>query len=75
MKITCEMVFEYENGELAAKVLEAVKVDNEGYVESSVRGSHLVSKIEEGDPRRLGNTLDDLLACVSVAEASLRETF
>jgi len=68
MKIKCELVFEYENAETASKILKAVEIDNHGFVNAKIMENQIISHIEASTLMSLLHTLDDYLACVSVAE-------
>lgn len=68
MKASCRLVIEYQSEAIAEAVLRAIEVDNEGYVTSERRGSAVVSTMEANGIPRLLQTVDDLLACITVAE-------
>lgn len=68
MKITCRLELEFEDRETARSIHEAVKLDNEGYIESRVEGSKLVAETGSDNIMTVRNTLDDYLACVTVAQ-------
>ncbi len=68
MKVSCNLIFEYENSEKAEKVLRSIKVDDLDFVESRLHGEKLEVFIESKSVSSLIHTLDDYLACLSVAE-------
>ncbi len=68
MKVSCKLEFSYESEEEAKAVLKAVEVDNEEFVKTSLEGKKLLSKVESDSIPSLIHTLDDYLACVSIAE-------
>lgn len=68
MKIDCTLEFFYEDEKKARNILESVDVDNYGFVNASVQGSKLVSKIEAKNLQSLLHTLEDYLSCISIAE-------
>lgn len=68
MKLSCKLEFTYESEEEAKAVLKAVEVDNEEFVKTSLEGKKLLSKAESDSIPSLIHTLDDYLACVSIAE-------
>jgi hypothetical protein len=68
MKIGCTLEFFYEDEKKARDILESVDVDNYGFVNASVQGSKLVSKIEAKNLQSLLHTLEDYLSCISIAE-------
>ncbi len=71
MKVKCEIVMEYSDEETAAAILEAVRSDNEGYVESELTGSRIVFRAESESAMSLSHTINDLLACIKAAENSI----
>jgi hypothetical protein len=68
MKVTCKLEFSYGSEEEAQAVLKAVEVDNYEFVKTSLEGTKLVSTLESDSIPSLIHTVDDYLACVSVAE-------
>jgi len=67
MKASCVLTFEFKSPETAKKVHRSIKLDDEGFVRSRVKGATLEASIESGSVASLLHTLDDYLACVSVA--------
>ena len=65
--VVCEITLEFPSDEHATRVLQAVETDNEGYVRAELHGSRLTTRIEAHSLKSLLHTLDDFLACVSVA--------
>lgn len=65
--VICEIVLEFPSEEHASSVLRAVETDNEGYVRAEAHGVNLTTRIEAASLKSLLHTLDDFLACVSVA--------
>ena len=68
MKIVCEIDIEYESKKKAEAVNSSIEVDNFDFVKSTVSGKKLNAKIESDSVSSLIHTIDDYLACVSVAE-------
>ncbi len=52
----------------AVSILDSVDADNEGYVSVERVGSRIIFKCSFSEIGRLKNTLDDLLACLSLSE-------
>ena len=71
MNVTCEMCIEYNDEKKVKTVLRSIEVDNLDFVRSRADGKHLVARIEATSVSSLLHTLDDYLACVSVAEKVL----
>jgi aspartokinase-like uncharacterized kinase len=53
---------------MAKHVLTTVDVDNYGFVEASVEGSKVISRIQAKNLKSLLHTLDDYLSCITIAE-------
>ena len=68
MKVSCNLAIEYSSSKKAEKVLRSIKVDDFNFVNSKLNGNRLETKIESKSVSSLLHTLDDYLACISVAE-------
>ena len=71
MMVSCEIRLEYCDEKTARAVLDAVNVDNEGFVKSEIDGKYLVFRASGKDAMSVSHTVNDLLACVKAAENSL----
>jgi len=65
--VRCSIRLEFESPDHAEKVHRAVELDNEGYVESRLDGDAITAEIDADSLNSLLHTLDDFIACVSVA--------
>jgi tRNA threonylcarbamoyladenosine modification (KEOPS) complex Pcc1 subunit len=72
-KVSCEIHLEFASPEVADKVHRSVVLDNQGYIDSRVRESAIVAKVEAESLRSLLHTLDDFMACVAVAEGIVKK--
>jgi len=68
MKAICDVVIEYDDASKTKKILRSIEVDNFDFVKSQVNGKKLEAHIESKSVSSLLHTLDDFLACVSVAD-------
>jgi len=68
MKASCEIVIEFDDAEKVKTVLKSTEVDDFNFVKSKINGKILKARIESNSVSSLLHTLDDYLACVSVAE-------
>ena len=68
MKISCNLSIEYDDPEKAEKILCSIKVDDFDFVTSKVIKTSLEAEIKSKSVSSLIHTLDDYLACLSVAE-------
>jgi tRNA threonylcarbamoyladenosine modification (KEOPS) complex Pcc1 subunit len=68
MKAACDVVIEYETEEKARVVLQAIEVDNMDFVSCKVQKGKLQAHIKSQSVSSLRHTLDDYLACVTVAD-------
>ena len=73
MKSTCTLEIELPDEATAQNIAKALELDNAGYIETRVEGSTIFAKAEASDIMSLRNTVDDYLACISVAEKSVLE--
>jgi tRNA threonylcarbamoyladenosine modification (KEOPS) complex Pcc1 subunit len=67
MDVVCEIVIEFENVDKAKKIFRSIEVDNFNFVTSRTHCTKLEAKIQASSVSSLLHTLDDYLACVSVA--------
>jgi hypothetical protein len=68
MNISCIICLEYNNPEKADKILRSVQVDDFDFVTSKVKDKTLEATINSRSVSSLLHTLDDYLACLSIAE-------
>jgi tRNA threonylcarbamoyladenosine modification (KEOPS) complex Pcc1 subunit len=68
MKVSCNLIIEYDKAEKAERILRSVKVDDFDFVKSKINGKRFEATIESKSVSSLIHTLDDYLACISVAE-------
>ena len=68
MNVTCDVVIGYDDVKKTETVLKSIEVDNFDFVKSHTNGKHLEAHIESKSISSLLHTLDDYLACISVAE-------
>lgn len=71
--IQCRLEFTYPDPKTAAKVLHSVEQENPPFIHAHLRDEVLVSEAEAESLDSLVHTLEDYLACVSVAERMLGE--
>lgn len=67
-KVVCSLRLEFGTPEEAEKIHSSVAMDNQGYLTSKAEGNAIVVEIHADSLKSLLHTLDDLLACTSVAE-------
>ena len=70
-KVVCRLRLEFSSGEAAEKIHRSVQLDNDGYLDSRVEGSAILAEIKAESLKSLMHTLEDFLACTSVAEKML----
>jgi tRNA threonylcarbamoyladenosine modification (KEOPS) complex Pcc1 subunit len=74
MKSTCLMELEFPDEKTARNIAKALELDNAGFIETRVTGRTLFVTASADNVMSLRNTLDDYLACVTVAQKSLEGT-
>lgn len=67
----CSLELEFPDAATAKRIAKALELENEGYVEVKVDGSSLQVMIESENLMSLRNTVDDFLACATVALKTL----
>ncbi len=73
MKSTCTLEIELPDEATAQNIAKSLELDNAGYIETRVEGNTIFAKAEADDIMALRNTIDDYLACLTVAQKSVRE--
>jgi len=66
--IKCTLMLEYRDKEEAELIEKSLKPDNEFFVKTHVEGNVVVAEAEADSIPSMIHTLDDFLACLSVAE-------
>ena len=69
--ISLDLEVDYPDTATAEAVMKALGPDNEGYVESEVRGTKLLFRMSADNAGTLRNTCDDLMACLKTAEETI----
>jgi len=72
VRVRCRLEFTYPSKDRAEKVANSLRVDDAPYVRTSVSGRTLTAAMEAESTLSLLHTLEDYLACLSVAEKVLR---
>ena len=67
MKVKCSLSIDLDDVKKAENVLKSVQVDDFDFVKSKINKKQLEAVIESDFVSSLLHTLDDYLACVSVA--------
>ncbi|OGS48281.1 MAG: hypothetical protein A3K68_03625 [Euryarchaeota archaeon RBG_16_68_13] len=73
MKARARLTVDLGDPKEAEAVALALSPDDEGYVRTRCRGATLTAVASADAPLSLLHTLDDYLACLSVAEKAARE--
>lgn len=73
MLVSCDILLEYDDEEQTKNIQQALAVDDFDFVISQVKGNKLSAHIESKSISSLLHTLDDYLACVSVAEKIVKK--
>lgn len=70
-KFYCTLTFEYEDKKKAEAISKSLEVDNYSFVRSKQINNKIISEINSKSIPSLIHTIDDYLACVSVAEKTI----
>ena len=68
MKATARLTLTFRDTDDARAIVASVSPDDESYIQTTRRGRTVVAKADADSPMTLLHTLDDYLACISVAE-------
>jgi len=67
-KVRCVLVLEFASPSEAEKIHKSIELDNLGYISTKVVGNAIHAEVTSTSLNSVLHTLDDFLACVSVAE-------
>jgi len=73
MDITCEISLEFNTRKKAETIKHALSVDDDIFVDSTVIDTSIQATITSSSLSSLLHTLDDYLACVTVAEKIIKK--
>jgi tRNA threonylcarbamoyladenosine modification (KEOPS) complex Pcc1 subunit len=68
MKVSCRINIDFDSKEKTENVFKSIKVDDFSFVSSKVNNKTLEAEIKANSISSILHTIDDYLACVSVAE-------
>jgi len=71
MKVRCSLALEYAGSDDALRIKKALEPDNENFISTRAEGNVLEAETEADSVLSLLHTLDDFLACLSVAERTM----
>lgn len=66
----CVVELNYESEDMADLVFNSTKPDDDNFVRTEISGKTVVAIIEAGSLESMRRTVDDFLACASLAERS-----
>jgi hypothetical protein len=73
MRIECVVVVDYESEEKAEAVLRSIAVDNGQYAQAVREGKRVTVKAAADSAPSLLHTVEDLMACLNVADDIVRQ--
>jgi len=73
MQVTCDISLDYKNKKEAELIQHALSVDDDIYVSSSIQNNSLHAHVASSSLSSMLHTLDDYLACVSIAEKIIKK--
>ncbi len=73
MKARARLTLTFEDPLTARAIAASVSMDDQGYIRTTRRGRTITADAAAESPMSLLHTLDDYLACVSVAERTTGE--
>ncbi len=68
MKIKCEVVIDCDCEKKITDIMKSVDVDNYNFVKTKKEGNKLIAEINSTSISSMIHTLDDYLACITVAK-------
>jgi hypothetical protein len=74
VSVDCEIVLEYDDERDAIAVMEAISPDNAPFAEAEREGRKVTVRSHSDACPQMLHTMEDLLACVKVAEETVKAT-
>jgi tRNA threonylcarbamoyladenosine modification (KEOPS) complex Pcc1 subunit len=74
LNIQCEIILTYESEKQARHIQQVLTIDDGSFVSSAVKDNNLIARIEQSALSSFLHTLDDYLACITVAENIIKTT-
>jgi hypothetical protein len=74
LKSRAALSLKFDDGAEASAVASALKIDDEGFIKTELKGNEVIASAEAKDPMSLLHTLDDWLACATAAEKAVKES-
>lgn len=68
MKVRCKLRIDFDSNEKTENVYKSIKVDDFSFVSSRINCNTLEAEIKADSISSLLHTIDDYLACITVAE-------
>ena len=68
MKVKCEIVIDCDDEKKISDIMKSVDVDNYNFVKTKRKGNSLIAEINSTSISSMIHTLDDYLACITVAK-------
>lgn len=68
MQVSCRIELDYDSEEQARNVASSISLDNGKYAATEVRGSRLIIEATAPSAPSMLHTLEDLMACLKVAD-------
>jgi hypothetical protein len=70
--IECAIEIDYDSEEQARNVARSISLDNGKYADSQVHGNKLIVRCNASSTPSMLHTIEDLLACIKVADQLVR---
>ena len=68
MNAECKIEIDFKSSDKVKTIIKSIEVDDFHFVKSKISGKSLVAEISADSVSSLIHTLDDYLACVSIAD-------
>ena len=72
MAVECVIEIDYDNVQQAENVARSITLDNGKYADTKVEGRRLIIRCSASSTPSMLHTIEDLLACVKVADLLVR---
>jgi tRNA threonylcarbamoyladenosine modification (KEOPS) complex Pcc1 subunit len=73
MEVHCKILLQFSSEEQAQKIQQTVSIDDGSFVSSKINNNTLEASIKSNSLSSFLHTLDDYLACITVAENVMKK--
>ncbi len=67
------MVLEFESPEVAGKIMDSIKIDNDDWISAKLQGNRIICEASSDTIGGMLHTAEDFLSCLALAEKMIKK--